>query len=375
MTLKYSVAKQVPFKYKHCYTIRRLHEQKRDKSILKEYAHGYLRFINARMWKHKRKQVKRLPRIYGGFHNEYVPTYKTETVCRTMIDSFYREFILVNQEKTEFCIGIHDKFMDFRVKDFLQPLPSVKNSLIFVANLKRKLYCDLCDAHAHEFFNIKDKKFVISKQFCKKVLKYKIDYFKFMHIVWIEFVNQILQYQACFETDAQVFEFPFQNFMAKYLRRIPLVKKCLSSLDDKKNFYKNCWMICELYRYDTFAPFFDGDVEMLRRVNVSLLSFLRKLDLAEVKEDKRETKAKRMLPLSEKEKNKKIMDEMMLPENVDGTLIEPLNPGHYITDGYFYAGKDDRLRLFGKDRPQDTHVGIRPDQEQMFNRENTLRLN
>jgi hypothetical protein len=133
-------------------------------------------------------------------------------------------------------------------------------------------------------------------------------------------------------------------------------------------------MICELYRYDTFAPFFDGDIEMLRRVNVSLLSFTRKLMLAETKELKREKKVSRGIPLGKDQKNAKIMEEMMLPENVDGTLIEPMNPGHFVTDRHYYPGKDDRIRLFGKDMPEEHSVGIRSDQEKLFNKINTDRI-
>ena len=369
MTLKYAVSKQVPFKYKHCYAVSRIEQTYRDKEILKEYVHGSMRFINKRIWKYNttRKKIKTRPPL-GGFYEGTPKAYKTDIKCNTRVDSFYREFIVVNPQKTEYCIGIHDRFMDFRVKDFIQLLPNVKNSLTFIAGLKRKFYCDLCDAHSHQFFDLKQKAFVISQKFCNNLLRKKMDYFKFMHIVWVEFANQLLNYQGCFETDGKVFDFPFQNFLGKYLKRIPLIKKCLSSLDDKKNFYKNCWMMCQLYRYDSFSAFFDGDVEMLRRVNVSLFSFLRKVDRAEVIQEKLTKKTLDKFSLSKAEKTQQLIDEIMLPESVDKTLIEPFNPTHMMTDGKFYLDKMGRLRTFGLDNTDMRYVGYRSDEERKFHK-------
>ena len=366
MVLKYVVPRQVPFKYKQCTTVKNVIETAQDKRELKEYSTGFMRYLNKNVWKFRMKKKKKVKRAKGGFSNEKITNYVTQTRCTTHTDMFYREFVVVNQEKTEYCIGIHDKYMDFRIKDFISLLPQVKNSLTFMVNMKRAFYCHLCDAHMHKFFDLEKKTIQMSKGFCNRLLRKQIDYFKFMHIILIEFSSQLLQYQACFETDGAVFEFPFRTFMTKYLRRIPIIKKCLSSLTDKKSFYKNCWMICEQYQYYTFSTFFDGDQELLRRINVSLLSFQRKLTRAERWQEKLDQKSFKFAKLNAKERAGAIGKELLLPENVDGTLIEPLNPSHMITDKKHYFRRDDRIRLVNTPNPNSWSVGYRSDQVKTY---------
>lgn len=371
MVLKYVVPRQVPFKYKQCTTLRNVPESSRDRKELKEYSTGFMRYLNRNVWKFKMRKKKKVKRAKGGFSNEKLPNYVTHTSCSTFTDMFYREFVVVNQEKTEYCIGIHDKYMDFRIRDFISLLPSVKLSLKTMVNMKRAFYCHLCDAHMHQYFDLKKKTIQMSKGFCNRLLKKQIDYFRFMHIILIEFASQLLQYQACFETDGQVFEFPFKTFLTKYLRRIPIIKKCLSSLTDKKSFYKNCWMLCEQYQYYTFSSFFDGDPELLRRINVSLISFQRKLTRAKRWQDKLDKKAFKFAKFTRKEQAGMIGKELLLPENVDGTLIEPLNPSHMITDKKFYFKKDDRVRLINQKDANQWSVGYRSDQTKHFFKLNT----
>ena len=369
MILKYVVPKEVPFLYKHCYTRRGYSATKRDIALSKEFKTGFHKFLKLRIW--KPKKPKRRIKIYGELQKENVHFYASRTSCNSGIDVFHRDFVVVNQEKTQHCIGIHDKFMDFRIKDFISLLPSVKNTLNFMVDMKKSFYCNLCDAHSHQFFDLKEKEVIISQKFCNNVLRQKMDYFKFMHIIFIEFANELLQYQGCYETDGRVFQFPIRTFLDKYLKRIPLIKRCLTSLDDKKNFYKNCWMICEKYRYYTFSPFFDGDVELLRRINVSLFSFHRKVMRASTLEEKRKNKIFRDFNISKKKQKSAIAKELVLPENIDGLLIEPLlleplNPNHMITNKKYYFKKDDMVRLIGHPHGEKYQVGYRTDQEKKF---------
>ena len=379
MILKYVVPREVPFMYKHCTTQKGLLETSVDKKRLKEYKTGFLKFLKLRVWKYKPRKRRRRIKIRGGFPKEGVKTYKNQTSCKTYNDIFFRDFIVVNQEKTEHCIGIHDKFMDFRVKDFISLLPNVKITMAFIGDIKKTLYCNLCNAHMHQYFDTKNKEIVLSKTFCRKLLFTKIDYFKFMHIIFIEFANELLQYQACFETNAKVFEFPYVTFITKYLRRIPLIKRCLNGLDNKKNFYKNCWMICELYKYYTFSPFFEGDIELFRRINVSLFSFMRKLMRAETVENAREKLIFKRFGIRTKDRNTALAKELLLPENIDGTLIEPLlldplNPNHLITNKHYYMSNSDMHRLLNKDMTSEYWVGYRSDQQKAFGKANLTYL-
>jgi len=272
-------------------------------------------------------------------------TSTVSTVCRTREQMMYRDFVIVNQDKVKYCVGLHDTFLDMNLKLFIRYLSNVKMSMVKLVGMKNTLYCSICDAHKQHFFREKEKEIVLSKKFCQKTLKSEKDYFMFMHVFLIEFLNQVLQYLACFETDGHVFEFPFPSFMVKYTRRIKFVKACLSSVDDKKNFYKNCYMICRQFSLTRFSAFFEGDFELFKRVNVGLHSFMRKYRRGEKLQNK--LNHKMLMKFGVKERaNKALLEEISLPENVDGILLEPFGPHSGITNKKFYFDSDDRVRLY-----------------------------
>ena len=297
----------------------------------------------------RRRKDKRKTHHYEHFSHHVV--FKTQestvsTKCYIREELMSRDFVIVNEEKVKYCIGLHDTFLDMNLKVFIQYLDSVKMSLAKMVSMKNTLYCSICDAHKQHFFREKEKEIVMSKHFCNKTLKSEKDFFMFMHVFLVEYLNQILQYLACFETDGHIFEFPFPTFMVKYTRRVKYVKSCLSSLDDKKNFYKNCYMICRQFSLTRFSSFFEGDFEMLKRVNVGLHSFMRKLRRGEKLQDESNRKFLERFGVKERG-NKALLAEIAIPENVDGVLLEPFGAHSGITDKRFYFSDEDRNRVFG----------------------------
>jgi len=116
-------------------------------------------------------------------------------------------------------------------------------------------------------------------------------------------------------------------------------------LDDKKNFYKNCYMICRQFSLTRFSAFWEGDLELFKRVNVGLNSFLRKYRRGEKLQNNLNDKMMKTFGIKEKS-NKALLKEISLPENVDGILLEPFGPHSGITNKKFYFDTDDRVRLY-----------------------------
>ena len=308
--------------------------------------------------KTKNKIKSRKTRLVHHYHHHFShhTVFHTQestvsTQCYIREELMSRDFVVVNQEKVKYCVGLHDVFLDMNLKLFIQYLDNVKMSMGKLVSMKNTLYCAICDAHKQHFFREKEKEIVISKKFCQKTLKSEKDFFMFMHVFLIEFLNQVLQYLACFETDGHIFEFPFPSFMIKYTRRVKYVKSCLSSLDDKKNFYKNCYMICRQFSITRFSAFFEGDFEMLKRVNVGLKSFMRKYRRGEKLQNNINRNFLKKFGTKELG-NKALLAEISIPENVDGVLLEPFGAHSGITNKKFYFSKDDRVRLFGTDNTE-----------------------
>ena len=388
MVLNYSIPRAVPIKDKRCEsTPRSIPTRAEDKAYMR-YHNGSNKYVRRKSidaflrigkydpkLKKKKgrrrrrelseadpKRVKRVHRPnhfqidrslrkkhhYQSFsHNTLFQTQTStvSTTCTTREELMYRDFVIVNQDKVKYCVGLHDAFLDMNLKLFIRYLSNVKMSMSKLVSMKNTLYCSICDAHKHQFFREKEKEIVMSKHFCQKTLKTEKDYFMFMHVFLVEFLNQVLQYLACFETDGHVFEFPFPSFMVKYTRRIRFVKACLNSVDDKKHFYKNCYMICRQFSLTHFSAFFEGDFELFKRVNVGLHSFMRKYRRGEKLQNSHNDKMLKKFGVKERA-NKALLAEISLPENVDGILLEPFGPHSGITNRKFYFDDDDRVRLY-----------------------------
>lgn len=253
----------------------------------------------------------------------------TLLTCNKASHTYNKEYIVVNEKKADFCLSLYNKFLNLNIRHLKKYLVSVKNDLTQIHNYKSSLYCMICNAHEQRYIDPKKKSITLSRQFCQSLLKDKESYFRFVHILLIEFMDSLLQYVQCFETDAKVYTFPFTNLLIKYKRRIPFVKSCLDSIETQ-NFYTYCWFICDQFDMMKVIPFFDGDAKLLRRVQIAIFSFLRKLRIS--KKQYKKTKNKPFL---------------LTKKNVNGMLIEPLNPSHLHTRK-FYLEKEDRLKLLGK---------------------------
>ena len=160
---------------------------------------------------------------------------------------------------------------------FRDTIPEVKRSMLTVGYLRKQFFCSLCDGHAQTFFDHKRRAVVYKADFCEDVIRENLDYLQFLNVLFVEFADSLLQYVQCFETDSHIYNFPFQNFLVKYKRRIHFYRKCFTAvLSGNPAFLKDCWFICNKFSLLRMNSAFDGDLPMLSRVKVALFSFLRK---------------------------------------------------------------------------------------------------
>lgn len=283
-------------------------------------------------------------RRFQSFVRKFLPptTITTfEMKCSEHEREVEREMVIVNEPKTKFCLGLYEKFLSFDIVQFKYTLKVVKAHLNSFGQYKKTFYCFLCDAFQQRFVDVDKQVIVFSEPFCRNLLKEKTDYIRFMHIIFIEYADSMLQYIHCYETDGSPLTLPFQNFLIRFKRRIPLVKKCLDSID-KGDFMNNCWFICNKFSITKFSNFWEGDLEMLDRIVLAIKSFLRKLKI-EFDEDK----------LFEDYKQKAGGRPVLTTTgNVDGLILEPmselLNPSHILTDQKFYLRAEDRFQMFNR---------------------------
>ena len=270
-----------------------------------------------------------------------IPRPKLETLkCKHRTNSYYRDYIIVNPKKVKFCYGKYQDFLHYDMAYMNRTMVHVKKNMIVLGDLRKQFFCALCDGHAQNFFDHKRKLIVYKNDFCSTLLLEFIDYIQFMNILFIEFSDSLLQYVQCFETDAHLYNFPFQNFLVKHHRRIVFFKRCFEQIaNEDPTFMKNCWFICNKFSLMRMNPMFDGDLPLLTRIRMALFSFLRKFT-------QQEELDKKFDALHERAANVSKIDLGTI-ENVNGILAEPVAPGLLISNKKIYLNPRDRLNLLG----------------------------
>ena len=360
MVLKHVEIKTIPYSYRLCSSkqSRETREQKdrfeiyMDEKMKSQIAPDFYRggankgkeinidkFVRdwdgSRHWTYKmpihlKVLTKAIKAVSFGGDNKDVPENEYGNLkCRKYTHRFSKEFIIVNEVKSEFCLDVYDKFLMLDIREVEIYMSKIGGQLREIHNMKSSLYCAMCNIHEQKYFDAKSRQLIMSEDFCKDFMTEYHDFIRFANVVFIEFMDEMLQYIQCFETDARIFNFPFTNFLVKYKRRIPFIKDCLANLN-KPEMRNKCWFICNKYNIMRYNPFFDGDVKLVRRIYITILSFRRKVKL-ELKKGKKLKKSSSLLAY----------------QNVNGLTIEPLSPSHALSKR-FYMDKKTRKWLLGK---------------------------
>jgi hypothetical protein len=133
------------------------------------------------------------------------------------------------------------------------------------------------------------------------------------------------------------------------LRRIRFIKKCLKATNNNEEGYlKTCWFICNKYSLTKFSKFFDGDLRLAMRVKLATFSFLRKFRL-QVKTYKQRQKKLSNIKGGGKQKGKgKGKRRIRTIRNVNGLLVEPVQPSLLITHKKFVLQRKIRPQTLGE---------------------------
>ena len=363
---KYTVKRMVPYEYKICQTVNKFlgpnelaqfnkahdkHNMVMYKSIHKAMSPNEpFKLTN---FTHNKYGERTWGAKYSNSYEMFVPTNKTfdqvpdvgtrefmrpQVTCYLHKTSYLKEFVIVNQEKAGFCLRLYENFLNFDIKKFISLLPSVKSSLNQIVESKKSLYCFLCDAHSQSYFDLAKREIAFSHKFCRDIINTHRDYINFMHVIFVEYADSLLQYIACFETNAKVLPLPYPNFLVKYRRRISLVKRCLDKIGES-DYLLNCWFLCNKFSLHQISPFWDGDLDLLIRLYTTVGSFLRKIQVEKQEEEK--------FDIFKRDAGKRPV--FTTTGNVDGLLIEPLieplNPGNLLTDKQYYMEAKDMMKL------------------------------
>lgn len=85
---------------------------------------------------------------------------------------------------------------------------------------------------------------------------------------------------------------------------------------------KHCWFLCNSFHFKKISTIFDGELNMLKQVYLRIVSFLRKMS--------------KNIQLENR-----IDPRDLIVGNLNGYLLEPVNPSYAVTNKYFF---DEEIR-------------------------------
>ena len=151
--------------------------------------------------------------------------------CDSYITSTYRNIYAINTVKYKYCYNIYKELEAFEMKDFQLYLKNVSNAIVSMNDLKKSIYCAVCDYQMLQNFDLAQKRIYLNDNFCNSFLNRYKAYLLWKNVHFIEYVYNLFQYIECHESPGMLINFPFKNFLDKHLRLSFFVKRCLENLN------------------------------------------------------------------------------------------------------------------------------------------------
>lgn len=202
------------------------------------------------------------------------PIRSSETQCSVERRQAFRTFVRVNRPKYEHCVKVHENMKIIDNMNFDKTIIGIRETIVRVLDMKKTLYCAICDADSHKYFNSAKDIVMLDEHFCRDIIGVYRDYIEFANVIMIQFGEQLLQYIECMNSLPNVINVPFLTRFEFQKRNIFFFRKCFDNVlaDD---YMRHCHFICSTFNFDSFSKYIDGDLRLLYNVYLEIIDFTR----------------------------------------------------------------------------------------------------
>ena len=227
-------------------------------------------------------RVKHMPPSFYKNKELITPLYpleKDQIKCSTEARYMYKSIVSNNKDKMKFCYKIHQKMAGLDTNILRLKMASAKISNMAVLELKRTMYCSICDSTQQGNFNHKRQLVIFEDQFCRALIKEHESYLIFKNIILMEFINQVFQLAKCYETSGNEYDFPYKSILDQKKRRIKFFNRCFKNID-RPDFMMSCYFLCSDFKLMGYSKLWDGDLSMLKKILFELYKFASKNEIS-----------------------------------------------------------------------------------------------
>ena len=223
-------------------------------------------------------QMPFIPRVDRKFEDKFPSFQGSVITCKVEDRQFLKYLMMTNAVKYTFCKSIWRSLQKAKELNIKLYLNNVRDEAIQLFGIKKGLYCGLCDGGKHKYFDSENNIIYYSENFCYDILNTYQAYIKFIHIIFVEYADELVQYMTCIDSKADSLKFPFRSIFTKLKWRIQLFKNCFNNLESE-DFMKYCMFICKDYKLNGHNKQIEGDMNNIYHLFVQIIEFLRKHDI------------------------------------------------------------------------------------------------
>lgn len=195
--------------------------------------------------------------------------------CSIKEKRLYRKFFLLNEKKYRYCDTIYGNLMNFNMNHFGAYMENIRDAMLRLNYIKKSVYCSVCDLNEQKFINLIEEKFYFKKGFCRKFVYQFKSYLEWKNIIFVEYLNNLLQYVECHQSSGANMDFPYKSGISKMMKKIYFYRRCFDNLNEEEESFKYCHFICKEFRYERMSKELEGDMEFMKDIFLRLVSFLR----------------------------------------------------------------------------------------------------
>lgn len=187
----------------------------------------------------------------------------------------------MSQMQNNECKLMARRIVSYQVSDLRRTLISnFRGTYEFFTNAHKGLYCSLCDANSHIYFQADAKKIQISEQFCRSFVENTVTTLMYLRVHIPKFVNLLSLFMGSCDSKGRYLQKTLPQGVFATIDTT--TEKYLGSCFKGRNtatWLTNCQSICQKWTPGKLNPFFAPDTEQLKAAVDHIMSSLEKFDI------------------------------------------------------------------------------------------------
>lgn len=164
-------------------------------------------------------------------------------------------------------------------------LEELKNFHEFLENTYKGLYCTLCDATKHVFFDLDQQKVYYDQEFCRDIITNSLHSLLYFHVYFVKYTTLLSRFVTSCDFKGEFFDRPIDP---KYVFKSQgdhhkLLNKCFLERN-KSDWFEACEGICKNFNFMEYPTFFEPHLKKYVKYTKYIKKHIKEIEKDELKD-------------------------------------------------------------------------------------------